>query len=390
MASANIDAWLVYDFRGNSPVLPLLLPPPPPPAKRWTTRRVWLFIPGKGTPRLLVHHIDAAQFEGTHAPPGVALDKYLTWQEMHAWLARHVGGRRVAMEYAPGNALPVVSVTDAGTVELVRALGAEVASSADLVQVFAARWPAESVKVHAEVSCLVTGIKDAAFAMIRDRVAAKGEVAEHEVQAMMRDRFTQAGLEYLDGPIVARGPHSGDPHFEPTPDNPTPIRKGDWVLIDLWARMPGRHNIFSDITWVGFVGSKVPDEHQRVFDAVKAARDAALNLAQTAWRAGESVQGWQLDDAARSEIVSRGYSDFIRHRTGHSLSPGLLVHGLGMNLDNLETHDTRRMLPGTGFTIEPGIYTPAFGCRLEINVYADPKKGPTVTSCVQDEPVLLA
>jgi Xaa-Pro aminopeptidase len=209
-------------------------------------------------------------------------------------------------------------------------------------------------------------------------------------------RFATDGLETCDPPIVGVNAHAGDPHFEVSATSPAPIRRGDWVLIDLWARVPDDENIYSDITWVGFCGREVPAKHKRVFETVRAARDAALTRAQQAWKAGERIQGWQLDDAAREVIVGAGFEGAIRHRTGHSLSPGPKVHGVGMNLDNLETHDTREMISGIGFTIEPGIYLPdtaggegGFGVRLEINVFVDPHKGPVVTSCLQDDVVLL-
>lgn len=390
MREEKVAGWLVHDFRGSNPMLARLLPVAGG-GKRWTTRRAVLWVPAEGEPELLVHAIDEGQFSGVD----VRMRRYVSWRELHALLAERVGsGRRVAMEYSPGAALPAVSWVDAGTVDLVRGLGAEVVSSADLVQVSLARWSDEAARVHAEVSCKVAGIKDAAFGLIRERVRAGAEVSECEVQAFIMARFKEAGLDPQDPPIVAVNAHSGDPHFEPRADRDTAIRRGDWVLIDLWARRPGEEHIFSDITWVGCaVASQedVPAKQREVFEVVKRARDAALARAQRGWaEQGEGgVRGFELDDAAREQIVRAGYEAYIKHRTGHSLSPGPVVHGMGMNLDNLETHDTRRMLAGTGFTIEPGVYLPEFGVRLEINVYVDPGKGPVVTSCVQDEIVLV-
>lgn len=390
MADRRIDGWLVFDFRGSNPILGRLLPPPPG-TKRWTTRRLALFIPATGSPRMLANTLDAAQFVGPCKEAGVELQTYISWAQLKGWLSDAASGGRIAMEYSPGNALPAVSYTDAGSVELIRSFGAEVVSSADLIQVAAAKWSAEAVKVHAEVSCQVAGIKDAAFGLIRERLAGGKSVREHEVAQLIRDRFTAAGLEYLDGPIVAVNAHGADPHYEPSDKHPAEIRKGDWVLIDLWARRPGEEHIFSDITWTGYAGRDVPTLHREVFDIVRGARDAALKFAQESFKAGLAVQGWLLDEAARGVIIGAGYEKAIKHRTGHSLSPGPLVHGTGMNLDNLETHDTRQMLPGTGFTIEPGIYLPEqnFGVRNEINVYVDPQKGPVVTSCSQTDVVLM-
>lgn len=386
MLARRIDGWLVHDFRGNNQVLGRILPPKPG-SKRWTTRRVALFIPARGKPRLACHAIDAAQMKSC----GVPCNVYLTWQQFREFLgavAREAP--RLAMEYVPGAALPVMAIADAGTVELVRSHGAEVVSSADLVQLSVARWSNDAAKKHAVASRQVNAIKDAAFNLIRSRHGAKKDVTEQEVASFIQARFAREGLEYPDGPIVAVNAHAGDPHYEPKPGGAVPIKPGDWVLIDLWARRPGDENIYADITWVGYCGRKVPAKHARVFRAVKAARDAAVKLARSAWKRSEPLAGWQLDAVARAQLVRAGFGRYIKHRTGHSLSPGPMVHGLGMNLDDLETHDTRLMLPGAGFTIEPGLYLPTFGVRLEINVYVDPRRGPVITSKVQDRPLLLA
>jgi Xaa-Pro aminopeptidase len=218
-------------------------------------------------------------------------------------------------------------------------------------------------------------------------------VTERDGVGFIRSRFAAAGLEYPDGPIVAVNEHSGDPHYDPPEHGSAQVRPGDLVMIDLWARRPGDEHIYSDITWMGCVartpGEGPPAEHCAVFEVVKRARDAAVAAAVEGWRAGRAVRGFELDEAARGPIIAAGHERHIKHRTGHSLSPGPLVHGLGMNLDSLETHDTREMLAGTGFTVEPGVYTERFGCRLEINVYVDPERGPVITSCVQDEPLVV-
>lgn len=380
MQGERIDSWLVYDFRGNNPIFAQLIP-----GRRNTTRRVLLHIPARGEPTLLVHGLDAGQF----ASLSIRQQGYLGWRDLHAWLQKSLAGR-VAMEYAPGATLPVVSIVDAGTVELVRSVGVEVISSANLVQVSVATWSAEAVERHAVASRVVNQVKDDAFGHIGERIRASGKATEIEVQQFMHRRFEAEGLEWPDGPIVAVNAHSGDPHYEPTAHTSAAIQRGDWILIDLWARQPGEENIFSDITWVGFAGNNPSDKHVKVFDAVRAARDASVKAAQSAWSAKQSIQGWQLDDAAREQIIKAGFGDYIKHRTGHSLSPGPKVHGLGMNLDNIETHDTREMLPGIGFTVEPGIYLPEFGVRLEINMYVDPARGPIVTSQVQTEIIRVA
>ncbi|MDX2177618.1 MAG: M24 family metallopeptidase [Candidatus Sumerlaeia bacterium] len=381
LAAHGLDAWLVYDFRGSNPLLAALLP-----CGTHLTRRVFLLLrPGRG-PLVVASHIDAGQF----ASAGAELALYRGWEEMRALLARELAPlRRVAMEYSPGGALPVAGIVDAGTVELVRSYGVEVASSAELMQEVLAVWSDAALAAHLEDSAKVAAAKDSAFEMVRKALADGAPVTECKVRDHIRDCFSRDGLAWPDGPIVAVKEHSGDPHFEPTAERDRPIRKGDWLLIDLWARRPGNQHIFADITWVGACGEPSA-EQLAVFDAVKAARDAALRDARAAWAAGRAPQGWELDEAARRELLAPGYGDFIRHRTGHSLSPGSKVHGLGANLDNLETRDTRRLLPRLGFTIEPGLYLPAFGVRLEINVWMDPASGPRVTSPVQDAPLRLA
>lgn len=404
MRDRRIDGWLVHDFRGSNAVLSRLLPHPEG-KRRFTTRRAALFIPCVGRATLLVNPLDAGQF----APPHLSgewreqleVKRFIAWRDYQAALAgliRSAGGSgRIAMEYAPGCSLPAVSVVDAGTVELARSLGAEVVSSADLIQVSIARWSADAVANHRAASERVGAIKDSAFALIRESLAAGRPITEREVQKHIQARFAQEGLEFPDGPIVAVNAHAGDPHFDVAESGSSPITRGDWVLIDLWARVPGEHNIFSDITWCGFAGKpgECPARVLEVFNAVRDARDASLALAQDSWKRGQPAQGWQLDEAARDVLVSRGLGAAVRHRTGHSLSPGPMVHGAGMNLDNLETSDTRQMLAGIGFTIEPGAYLPGeavgtvrgFGVRNEINVFVDPAKGPVVTSGMQVEPV---
>lgn len=382
MRQQRIDGWLLYDFRGNNPIFAQVLP-----GKRWTTRRAALFIPSTGQPVLIAHRIDEHQFKNLDVP----IEWYLSWQDFRASLTKRMAdGGRVAMEYVPGGALPVVSIIDAGTLEMVRSMGVEVVSSANLIQMQVARWTPSAQKLHAQASAEVAKIKDDAFQLIRDHLARGTPINEYQVQQHIMKRFADVGLETTEPPIVAVNAHSGDPHFEPSAANPSTINKGDWVLIDLWARRPGLENIYSDITWTGYAGREVPAKHREVFNVVRAARDAAVECAQKGWAAKERLQGWQLDEAARDVIIKAGYAQYIRHRTGHSLSPGPAVHGVGVNIDNLETHDTREILPGIGFTIEPGIYTPEFGVRNEINLFVDPQKGPVITSCNQTDVVLLA
>lgn len=393
MSARAIDAWLIYDFRGSNTILAQIVGDAQRRTglKRHLTRRCAAIVfADSRPPRLLAQGLDAPSFAGaTLLDVSLAQDSYLGWRDLHEWLRSTLAGcGRVAMEYSPGCALPVVSIVDAGIVELVRSCGVEVVSSADLVQVCVARWGAEGLREHMRASEWVTKAKDNAFAMIARAHREGKAVNEYQVQQAILADFSASGLETADAPIVAANAHSGDPHFEVSATNPSVIVPGDWVLIDLWARVPGDHNIFSDITWVGFCGKQVPAEHRKVFEIVRAARDASVLLVKQAWKTKSLQQGWQLDDAARDVIVQAGYTHGVKHRTGHSLSPGPKVHGLGFNLDNLETRDTRQVLPDLGFTIEPGIYLPNFGVRLEINMYVDSVNGPVITSCNQDEVVL--
>jgi len=377
MGRQAIDGWLLYDFRGSNPVFWRLLG-----MQQATSRRNYLFVPARGEARLLVHGLDKLLFDG--AP--FAMDRYTSWQEMQAWMRRALDScNRVAMEYSPGGAIPMHSWVDAGTVEQVRALGVEVVSSANLFQVAAASWSPEAVASHRRACAGVAEAKDAAFAYIGQQLRAGAAVTEYDVQQFIREQFDRHGLITDHGPIVAVNAHSGDPHYEPTAEQHAAIQAGDWVLIDLWARFPGEQDVFSDITWVGYVGEAVPERHQQVYQAVTGARDAVVSGIQQAWRDGITIQGWQADMMARQHIEQAGYGDYFVHRTGHSMGPGASVHALGVNLDNLETHDTREILPGVGFSVEPGIYLPEFGVRSEIDVYVDPDAGPVVTTPIQRE-----
>ena len=381
MREQAIDGWLLYDFRESNPVFWYLLG-----MKQQTTRRNYLFIPARGQARLLAHGLDKLLFEDVRVP----VELYTSWQEMQDWLRQALDScNRVAMEYSPGGAIPMHSWVDAGTVELMRGLGAEVVSSANLFQVAAASWSAEAVASHQRACTEVAETKDAAFDFIAQKLRAGEPVNEYEAQQFIRDQFAQRGMITDHGPIVAVNAHSGDPHFEPSADEHDPIQPGDWVLIDLWAKFPGDQDVFSDITWVGYVGETVPERHQQVYDIVAGARDAVVEGIQQAWRDGVTMQGWQADMLARDHIAEAGYGDYFVHRTGHSMGPGATVHALGVNLDNLETHDTREILPGVGFSVEPGIYLPEFGVRLEIDVYVDPNEGPVVTTPIQREVILI-
>jgi Xaa-Pro aminopeptidase len=366
LQSEKLDGWLFYSFHGSDPIAPRILRLP---EKGGIASRRWFyFVPAKGEPRRLVHRIESGMLD---AVPG-SKKVYLSWRELRDGLKDTLGGaRRVAMQYSPENAIPYVSRVDAGTIELVRAMGAEVVSSGDLVAAFEATLSPEALASHEEAAKHLYRIVEDAYAEIGKRVGGGRAVTEWDIARYIMDRFEQAGMVSHDQPIVGVGPHSGDPHFEPTEKASTPIKKGDFVLIDLWAKMKRAGSVYADITWVGVIGDRVPDKIAEVFAIVAAARDAGVKRVQDGLAKGERLRGCDVDDAVRAVIAAKGHADHFIHRTGHSI--GEEVHGNGANMDNLETKDERRILPRTLFSIEPGIYLPEFGVRCEVDVYAEEK-----------------
>jgi Xaa-Pro aminopeptidase len=359
----QLDGWLLYDFRGLNVLARRVVALP---ADAMLSRRWFYFIPAKGEPRKLVHRIEPHALD---VVPGPA-QTYLRWQELEAGVAGLVAGRRrVAMEYVPRNANPYVSRVDAGTIELVRSCGVEVVPSGDLVQMFEACWDDEQWQMHQEAAKHTRSAYDVAFGFIGERVRKNGAVRETEVQRCILDHFAAHKLVCDHPPICAVGPHSGDPHYEPGPNSDAAIRSGDFVLIDLWAKLDKPRAVYSDLTWTCFVGKDVPPRYSDIFRIVARARDAAIECVRAAFKNKEPRQGWQVDQAARDVIEQAGYGAAFCHRTGHSI--GQETHGNGANMDNLETHDTRRVVPRTCFSIEPGIYLPEFGVRSEVNVFVD-------------------
>jgi Xaa-Pro dipeptidase len=367
----GFDGWLLYDFRGLNML-----------AQRivgigegvFLSRRWFYFIPAHGEPRKLVHRIESRALD---ALPGSA-QIYLRWQELEAGVQALVkGSKRVAMEYVPRNANPYVSRVDAGTVELVKSHDVEVLPSGDLIQLFEACWDDEQWAMHQEAARHTDSAYAAAFGFIAERVRKAGGVRESEVQQRILDHFKAHGLVADHAPICAVNAHSGDPHYATTPQTDTTMGEGDFVLIDLWAKLDKPRAVYSDLTRTGFVDKEVPAKYTQVFKIVAQARDAAIERVKDAFRQGEPLQGWQVDQAARDVIEKAGYGPQFCHRTGHSI--GQEVHGNGANMDNLETHEERRVLPRTCFSVEPGIYLPEFGVRSEVDVFIDAKNGVHVT-----------
>jgi Xaa-Pro dipeptidase len=383
LAEQRLDGWLLYDFRGSNPIARAVIGFD---EKQIGTRRWFYLIPRAGEPVAILHVIEPHALKGA---PGRSV-LYRSWKELESLLASHLKGlKRVAMEYSPGAAIPYVGRVDAGTIEMVRAAGPEVMSSADLVQAFEACWTPEQKALHDQAARDTLLAKDEAFRLIRDSLASGRALKESEVQAFIQARFEARGLFTHHPCIVAVNEHASDPHFEtaPGPDDRV-IKKGDLVLIDLWAKVANdARAVYYDATWMGYCGKDVPARMREVWEAVKGARDAAVTFVTEAVSAGRTIHGYEVDDVSRRYIEGRNFGPYFLHRTGHSI--GYEVHGNGVNIDNLETRDQRRIIPGVCFSIEPGVYLPEFGVRSEIDMYVGAGKA-EVTGDIQRELLLLA
>ena len=376
----GIDAWLFCDVDHRDPIAYRVLGLP---ADQLVSRRWYYLVPADGEPRKLVHQIEAGQLD---ALPGEAV-QYAGWRELLQRLEQMLAPvRTVAMQYSPCNQLPAVSLVDAGTVELVRGLGKQVVSSAELVQRFEARWSPVALGMHLEAGRLIDGIMASAFQEIGNRVWREGQTDDYAVQQFILERFRECHLITDMGPIVAVGRNSGNPHYLPERGRSAPIRRGDFVLLDVWGKLNRPGAVYYDVTWTGFVGDRAPEAVQRIFEIVRTARDCAFDTVQWAVAQGRALRGWEVDRAARGVIERSGYGDRFVHRTGHSI--GEAVHGNGANMDDLETHDEREIIPHTGFSIEPGIYLPEFGVRSEINVFVGEQEA-RITGAVQTDIALI-
>ena len=362
LRSDGLDGWLLYDFQGSNPIAARLAGLTD--GTHMTTRRWYYLIPSSGSPRALVHKIERHNLD---ALPGEK-KTYSRREELAAGLDYLLGGvRRVAMEYSPLGAIPYLSRVDAGTAELIRARGIDIVSSGDLVQRFEATWTPAQRATHMRASEALYRIKDRAFERARRALRSGERLTEYDLQQQMVDWFKDEGLVSDSAPDVALGANAGNPHYLPSAEHAAGITADQVLLLDLWGKTTEPGAVFADITWVGFTGSRVPDEPARAFDAICRARDTAVALVEEAAMTGRELHGWEVDRTARGVLERSGYGDHVLHRTGHSL--GETVHGNGVHLDDYETHDERRILPGTGFTVEPGLYFDTFGVRTEINVF---------------------
>jgi Xaa-Pro aminopeptidase len=378
----QVDGWLFYDHHHRDPIAYRILGLSD---SLHVSRRWYYFIPAEGQPRKLTHRIESGKLASL---PGTG-QLYSSWQELEAGLRTMLEPyKKLAMQYSPRNAIMYVSLVDAGTIEVLRDLGKTIVSSADLVSRFEAVLTPEQIASHYEAQRHIDEIVTAAWKHIATRLRSGGaaHLNEYEVMVWLQEAMRRAGIAEGYGPNVSVNSNSSDSHYEPTSASSKPIREGDFLLIDIWGRMDRPGTCFYDITWTGVVGREPSERERQVFSAVAQARDAAIKTVQDAFAAGKPLAGWQADDAARAVIRKAGFGEYFTHRTGHSISTE--THGNGANLDNLETHDERLILPYTCFSVEPGIYLPEFGVRSEINMLTEPGRA-VVTGPIQAELVRI-
>jgi Xaa-Pro aminopeptidase len=375
----KLDGWLFYDHHRRDPIAYRVLGLPD---SLMVTRRWFYLIPAEGEPSKLVHRIEAGHLDTL---PG-SKRLYSGWQELSGGLETLLEPvRNVAMQYSPNNTVFTISLVDGGTVELVRGLGKNVVSSADLVALFEATWTEEQIQTHYAARDVIDPLTAAAFQEIGRRVH-NGGTNEHAMQQWFMEAFRREGLVTDDPPIVAVNANSGNPHYEPCADRCAPIGEGDFVLLDVWAKKSTAAAVYYDITWTGVVGRAPTDRQRAIFQIVREARDVGIKTVLEATAAGRRMVGWEVDRAVRDHIKGAGYGNYFIHRTGHSI--GTEVHANGANMDDLEIHDERQILPNSCFSIEPGIYLPEFGVRSEVNVLVRPRRA-EVTGKIQREIVTI-
>jgi len=376
----KIDAWLIYDFRGLNAIARELFHLD----GHMLTRRWFFCVPQKGDPILLAHRIEEKNFPPL---PG-EMRFYAGLEELDAQLAKLLKDcKRLAMEYSPRCAIPTVSYVDAGMFEMVRSLVPEVVSSGNLVQYFTARWSDEQLAGHKEAANVLHHAQSAAFELIQRELSAGRKISEYDVQQHILTEIKDAGLTAYAEPIVAVNANASNPHYAPTASQYTEIRKNDVILIDLWGKKTTPRAVYADITWMGYAGKKAPEKVQHVFNTLVAARDAGVELIRESFKRSETIQGYRVDEVVRGIVAKAGFGEYFFHRTGHSI--GVEVHGTGVNIDGYETRDLRDIIPGVGFSIEPGIYLPEFGMRTEIDVYFG-ERGPEIFTTPQKQLTLLA
>jgi Xaa-Pro dipeptidase len=371
LRDANLDGWLFYDHHHRDPIGESILGLDP---EAHITRRWYYFIPATGDPRKLMHRIEQGRLDSLPGSKGL----YSSWQELRTGLKAMLAGfRRIAMQYSPNNDIMYVSMVDAGTIEFLRVLGKQIVSSADLVSQFEAVLTDRQIASHSVAQRVIDAILEEGWKEIGRRLrpgtaGSPGRVTEFDIVQWLSEAMKRGGLVWENGPNVSVNANCSDSHYEPTADRTANIRQGDFLLIDIWGRTNESDSIFYDITWTGVVGRDPSEHEQFVFETVRNARDAAISLIETAFAENRPICGFEADDAARSVIRAAGFVDYFTHRTGHNIAHE--IHGPGAHLDNLETHDERRILPNTCFSVEPGIYLPEFGIRSEIDMLTETGK----------------
>jgi Xaa-Pro dipeptidase len=380
----NLDGWLFYDHHHRDPIGESILGLDP---KAHITRRWYYFIPAAGEPRKLMHRIEQGRLDSLPGSKGL----YSSWQELRAGLKAMLSGfRRIAMQYSPNNDIMYVSMVDAGTIEFLRSLGKHIVSSADLVSQFEAVLTERQIASHSVAQKVIDAILEESWHEIARRLRPvsgnPGRVTEFDIVQWLSEAMKRGGLVWENGPNVSVNANCSDSHYEPTADRTSEIKQGDFLLIDIWGRTDESDSIFYDITWTGVVGREPSEREQLVFETVRDARDAAIRLVTSAFAESRPIRGFEADDAARNVIRAAGFADYFTHRTGHNIAHE--IHGPGAHLDNLETHDERRILANTCFSVEPGIYLPEFGIRSEIDMLTETGKA-WVTGNIQRELVRI-
>ena len=380
LRASKIDGWLFYDHHHRDPIASHILGLD---GNGMATRRWFYFIPSRGEPRKLVHRIEAGALESLPGRKNV----YSGWQELQNGLRKLLtGSRTIAMQYSPENNIPYIGLVDAGTVELVRKLKKKVVTSADLVQTFEAAWTPQQLESHLEAGKIIDRITRAAFETAAGSVRDGNPLTEFELQQWILAQFRANGITTAEPPVAAVQPNNGNPHYEPKQGASRPIRAGDLLLLDVWGKFAKPGSVYYDITWVGYLGARVPDAYSKIFGIVRQARDRAIAFVKESVAKGRAIHGWEVDRVAREAIRKAGYAKNFVHRTGHSI--GQEVHGNGANMDGLETRDDRNVVPHTCFSIEPGIYLAEFGIRSEVNVYVG-EHDARVTGAIQEEVLAL-
>ena len=355
------DAWIIVDYENQNPTLVKLL------GSRMLTRKIFLVLPKTGKPYLIVHRIDTVYLHDIEDQFDLRI--YQTWQEMLDLERQSFAPyKKVLMDVSENGLLPRISLADHGSVSFISSLGIDIASSGDLQQYMTAVLSEESLQSQLKACKTCLKIKDEAFRLIALKIQQNGITDELEIQRYIAHRFDEEGMVYDEPPLVAIGPNASDPHYTPTEQAHSPIKEGDLVLIDMWAKYKKPGSVYADITWMGYVGKEVPTEYKERFAIVKGARDAAISFLQKELPL-RPVHAFEADDAARQYIEERGYGKYFLHRLGHNIADGVSPHGPGANLDNYESHDTRLLLENTSFSDEPGIYAPDFGMRSETDLH---------------------